>query len=256
MLNETTNRGRRRRRLSTVGLLVLLALAAALSLSLVDGRGSAATSGSSAADEALLGSVLQGMSTNLVAVSLGAPPLQVSNTGTSTWLDVTHAAGQNTAENVEDAWYASLIAGGYGAQCASQGADCLAGFTFESADGPQEDDLASRLVIQPVTMTSASPSELSSTIEERLAGEGIAASSVTYLHPYGPAAIVEVESSDPQAVVTDLNAGSVFAGLGLDGYLVQVDDLSGNVAYVEDMASRAGAGGGWAAPYLKVSNLP
>jgi hypothetical protein len=169
---------------------------------------------------------------------------------------MTHAAGQTTPEHVVDLWYASLIAGAYGAQCAAQGADCTAGLTFVGADGPHEDDLTTPITMQPVTMTSASLSELSATISKRLTAEGITASSITFQHPYGPAAIVEIQSNDPQTVVTNLNDASILGDLGLDGYLVQIDDASGKVVYLDAAADRAAVGNAWFAPYLKVPNLP
>lgn len=240
----------------TGGAPLLLAVTAAIFLASAPGGGSAAVGQGSPADSSLLSSVQQGMKPNGLSFALTAPPPGISTVGTATWLAVTYPTGQTAAEDVKDAWDVSLIAGAYGAQCYANGADCLAGYSLVGANGPQEDDVTTALVIRPVAMTSASSSDLSSNIRGRLGAEGITASSITFVHPYGPAAVVDIQSSDPQTVVTSLHAGSIFGDLGLDGYFVQVDDVNGNVVYVQDAADRAGTGGGWAAPGLKITNVP
>ncbi len=196
------------------------------------------------------------MSTNLVSVTIGPPSPDFSEKEGPQWLYVTHKAGQTPAENAEDAWYAYLIAGAYGTQCSAKGADCLAGYTVESSDGPQEDDGEGQLVMQSVLMKSASPEEVSSSIEANLAAEGITPSSISFEKPLGLAPIVEIQSSDPQATVTALNTSSVFNGLGLDGFLVRITDRKGSVVYIEDGAFRSQAGQGWVQPGLKVPNIP
>lgn len=231
-------------------------MCSALLLTFASAGGGAATSGPSPLDTALLGSVVQGMTTDLSSVTLGDPPSDFASAVGSKWLDATHKSGNTPAQNAEDAWYTYLIAGAYGAQCGAAGADCLSGYTFVGSNGPQEDDGSGRLVIQSVPLTSASPQDLSTTIRNRLAAEGISATSISFEQPYGLAAVVEIQSNNRQSTVDTLHAAEVFAGLGLDGYLVRVVDSTGNVVYLEDTAYRAQAGQGWAAPGLAVPNLP
>ena len=244
-------------RLKVVAGLSALTAAAVVALFAVSGGGSAAVAGGSTANAPLLDSVLSGVNAHLASVGLSSPPTAVSGTGSTKWLNATHISGQTTADHIAGLWYASLIAGAYDAQCAAAGADCVGGLTFVGTDGPTEDDYMSPIVLQPVTMTSASQSELSSTITKRLAAGGITPSSITFEHPYGPAVVVEIQTSgDPQPIVTNLNEGSIFGDLGLDGYLVRIHDATGNVAYIDAVATRAGVGGLWAAPYLKLPNVP
>lgn len=105
-------------------------------------------------------------------------------------------------------------------------------------------------------LASASPQDLSTAIQSRLAAEGVNATSISFEKPYGLAAVVDIQSNNPQSTVDTLHAATVFGGLGLDGYLVRVTDSTGNVVYVEDAAYRAQAGQGWAEPGLVVPNLP
>lgn len=212
-------------------------------------QGGAATSGASAQDNALLASVLEGMNTNLTSVALGEPPPEFANTpSNSNWLYVTHRAGQPPPENVEDAVYTFLIAGAYEAQCAAKGADCLAGYSLGDADNTSAG--GGRLVVQPVPLTSASPQALVDTIRDRLAAIGATPSSVTFQQPYGLAAFVVIRLSAPQQVIDSLGSVTVFDGLDLDGWLVQVEDADGNVVYVDGGSVRVQGGEVWAEPPL------
>jgi hypothetical protein len=246
----------RRRALALGGTLVIVA-ATALALSLTTTRGSATSALPNAGkDNALLASVLQGLKTDLPSVTVGPPPAAVSATANTAWLDVTHSAGEALPEIDQDAWYAYLIAGAYGAQCSAQGADCLQGYVFQGSNGSAEGDSSARLVMQEVTPSSATPHDLSTTIAQRLAAEGITASSISFVKPYGLAAIVEIKSSDPQTTIDSLKAGTVFSGLGLDGYLTRIVDSSGDIVFLAAVSDRSQAGQGYVQPGLTVPNLP
>lgn len=207
-------------------------------------------------DDALLASVLQSLKTDLASVAVGPPPSDSSATGDSAWLYVTHNAGETTAQQTEDTWYTYLIAGAYGAQCDAQGADCLSGYVFAASKGTDDGDRSGRLVMQDVTQSAATQAELTTTIEQRLADEGLKDPSISYLQPYGLAAIVQIATSDPQAAVDNLRAAIVFNGLGLDGYLVRIVDSSGDTKYIESASERSQAGIGWTAPELRLSMVP
>jgi hypothetical protein len=237
-------------------LIAAAVVSATLVLLFAAGGGGASASPNAPKDNSLPASVLKGMNTNLVSVTVGPPPSDYPSAEGSTWLYVTHDAGQTPADNAQDAWYTYLIAGAYGAQCADQGADCLAGYSFTGADGQGEDDGVGRLVMRSMPVASGTQAELSASIEAGFGAQGIRTSSIAFEQPYGLAPVVEIRSEAPQKTVDSLNSGIVFQGLGIDGFLVRIVDSTGKTVYVDDAAERAQAGQAWVAPSLNVPNTP
>jgi hypothetical protein len=247
---------RGRRGLILIGLTVFgIATAVALSFAAVSGTASSALP-NAGKDNALLASVVERVKTDLSSVTVGPPPASVSAAANSAWLDATHPAGQTPADLDQEAWYAYLIAGAYGAQCSTQGADCLDGYVFQGSKGPESGDSSGRIYMQTLTPSSATPEELSGTITKRLAADGISNPSISFVKPYGLAAIVEVKSNDPQTTIDDLNTGAVFSGLGLDGYLMRIVDSNGETVSLEAVANRAQSGQGYLKPGLTAPNIP
>jgi len=233
------------------------AAAAGIFLTLAgSGRGAGVTPTGTPADDGLVASISGGMSNDLVSVTIGDAPSDVSVDPDQKWLYVTHKAGQSPAQDALDAWYTSLIVGAYGAECQAQATHCIAGYSFTGSGGPQQDDSEVAVGVQSEPLTSSSMQDVANTIDTRLGQVGLQASSISFKHPYGLAPVVDIQSNDPQRAISALKAGQVFAGLDLDGAFVQMEDTSGKVFYAVGFSSRAQEARGWVQPGVSIANSP
>jgi hypothetical protein len=245
-------------RRAVAGLVALTAIGLAVALALVyTGNGTAISSTATPADQSLLDSVVGGMSTDLTSVTIGATPASFSGSTDTKWLYVIHKGNQSPAQDAQDAWYASLIAGAYEARCGGAGTDCLAGYSFQSSAGPQQDDSEGAIgSSSAVPLSTSSQAAIADTIKNRLSDEGLGPPSVSFEKPYGLAPVVEIRTDNPQAAVSAFNAGDVFAGLDVDGAFMRMTDTSGNVFFAAGFSTRAQEGRAWVQPGLAVPNTP
>jgi hypothetical protein len=199
------------------------------------GRGA----GGDARDQALLHSVMAGMTTDLTSVRIeslttdGQSPAQQAKR-----MLVVGSTAATSPGKVLDDWYGWLIATAYNQRCGAQADHCLARYDANRING--------RYARRPF----AGRAYLVRQIRAALAAVGLRVSSISFEHPYALAPVVTIRSRNPQRAVYALRrAEAAMPWRHVAGSCIQMLDGHGNVFEVE--ASAWIQSEGWVRPDLR-----